>query len=216
MFKAVIFDFDGTLANTIPDLTTGINLMRAHYGYGPVTETDVLGFINGSTHQYIEHAMPPDFPRDKLDEAVDVYIEGYSKHYLDKTAPYAGVPEMLDRLRADGVPLIVFSNKDNVSVGHMVETLFPGVFDATWGTVDGVPAKPDPTRAWMIARELGLRPEEIAYVGDSDVDMLTSGNAGTRTIGVSWGYRDEETLRRSGAVAIAHTPDELYEILKQG
>lgn len=214
MIKAAIFDFDGTLANTLPDLCTSLNLMRAHFGYEPITEKKVLHAVNNATVRFIRLCLPDDFDKARMDEAVETYFAAYAKYYLDKTAPYEGVAGLLARLRADGIRLAVMSNKDNEHVGEMTEALFPGAFDAIWGTVEGVPVKPDPARAFMIAQDFGVKPEEVAFVGDSDVDMMTAKNAGMLPVGVSWGYRSEEVLQNAGAAYVAGDAEELYKIIK--
>ncbi len=214
MIKAAIFDFDGTLANTLPDLCTSLNLMRAHFGYQPITDKDVLRAVNNATVRFIRMCLPDNFDDARMDEAVEAYFAAYAKYYLDKTAPYEGVAELLARLRANGIGLAVMSNKDNEHVGEMTEALFPGAFDAIWGTVEGVPVKPDPARAFMIAEEFSVKPEEVAFVGDSDVDVITAKNAGMLPIGVSWGYRSAEILKKAGAAYVADDTEELYKIIK--
>lgn len=214
MIKAAIFDFDGTLANTLPDLCTSLNLMRAHFGYEPIADKDVLCAVNNATVRFIRLCLPNDFDEAHMDEAVEAYFAAYAKYYLDKTAPYEGVAELLAKLRTDGIGLAVMSNKDNEHVGEMTEALFPGAFDAIWGTVEGVPVKPDPARAFMIARDFGVKREDVAFIGDSDVDMMTAKNAGMLPIGVSWGYRSAEVLRNAGAAYVAENVEDLYKIIK--
>lgn len=214
MIKAAIFDFDGTLANTLPDLCTSLNLMRAHFGYEPITEKEVLYAVNNATPRYVRLCLPDDFDELRMDEAIEAYFAAYAKYYLDKTVPYDGVADLLARLRADGIRLAVMSNKDDEHVKEMTETLFPGAFDAAWGTVDGVPVKPDPARAFMIAEDFGVKPEEVAFIGDSDVDMMTAGNAGMLPIGVSWGYRSADILKKAGASYISDDAENLYKIIK--
>ena len=149
-----------------------------------------------------------------MDEAVEAYFAAYAKYYLDKTAPYEGVAGLLARLRADGIRLAVMSNKDNEHVGEMTEALFPGAFDAIWGAVKEVPVKPNPARAFMIVENFDVKPEETTLIGDADVDMMTAKNAGMLPIGVSWGYRSEDVLKKAGAAYVAANSEELYRITK--
>lgn len=214
MIKAAVFDLDGTLANTMPDLVITLNIMRAHFGYAPITEKEVLRAVNNATPRYVRLCLPDDFDESRIEEALTVYFAAYEEHYLDKTKPYDGISSMLTRLRDDGVRLSVMSNKDDGHVKKMAATLFPGLFDSAWGTVAGVPVKPDPARAFLIAEEFGFAPSEIAFIGDSDVDMITATHAGMIPVGVSWGYRDCETLRNNGALHLASNADDLYQILK--
>lgn len=213
MIKAAILDFDGTLANTMPDLVTSINSMRAHFGYAPVTEKEVLRSVNYATPRYLQLSLPEDFDESRLPEATEAYFAYYQHHYLDKTKPYPGLPEVLLRLRREGVKLAVMSNKDNHHLREMTAALFPDLFDSVWGTVEDVPVKPNPARAFMIAEEFGLSPEEIAFIGDSDLDMKTAVNAGMIPVAASWGYREVKILRDAGAAYIADDANALYTIL---
>lgn len=213
MIKAAIFDFDGTLANTLPDLCASLNWMRAHFGYGPIAEVDVLRAVNNATARFLRMCLPEDFDEARMDEAIEAYFAAYAKHYLDKTAPYAGLSDLLARLRADGFRLAVMSNKDDEHVKEMTETLFPGLFDAVWGTVEGIPVKPDPARALLIAEDFGFKTDEVAFIGDSDVDMTTAKRAGMLPVGVSWGYRSADVLREAGAACVAEDADDLYKII---
>lgn len=213
MVKVAIFDFDGTLANTLPDLKITINLVRECYGLSPVTEEDVLRHVNNHIPRYIELMLPELCDAEKWREAEQTYYRIYDDHYLDETVPYDGIPEMLAQLKRDGVRLAVMSNKNHEHVARMVETLFPGVFDSVWGTIPEVPAKPNPARAFLIAEEFGATMDEIAYVGDSDVDMITAVNAGAYPIGVSWGYRPAECLTENGAKVTPVDADGLYRAI---
>ena len=116
-------------------------------------------------------------------------------------------------MKAQGVKLGVMSNKNHSHILKMVDALFPDTFDSVWGTIPEVPAKPNPARAYLIAEEFGLKPSEIAFIGDSDVDMITACNAGTVPVGVAWGYRPADVLRENGAVYTPATADALYDVL---
>ena len=214
MIKVAIFDFDGTLANTLPDLKITINLTRGAYGLPPVTEDDVLLHVNNHIPAYIRLMIPELGDEALWNEAEQLYYTFYDEHYLAETVPYEGIPEILAKLKADGVKLAVMSNKNHSHILKMVEALFPNVFDSVWGTIPEVPAKPSPARAYMIAEEFGADMSEIAFIGDSDVDMITACNAKTIPVGVSWGYRPADVLRANGAKYTPADADELYHILK--
>ena len=213
MVKAAIFDFDGTLANTLPDLKITLNLTRETYGLPPVTEDDILVHVNNHMPVYIRRMIPELGDEALWDEALQRYYVLYDDHYLSETVPYAGIPEMLMKLKAQGVKLAVMSNKNHSHILKMVDALFPNTFDSVWGTIPEVPAKPNPARAFLIADELGVDASEIAFVGDSDVDMLTACNAKTIPVGVAWGYRPADVLRENGAVYTPADSDELYDVL---
>ena len=214
MLKVAIFDFDGTLANTLPDLKITINLTRESYGLPPVTENDVLMHVNNHIPAYIRLMIPELADEARWNEAEQRYYAFYDDHYLSETVPYDGIPEMLAQLKADGVKLAVMSNKNHSHILKMVNALFPDTFDSIWGTIPEVPAKPNPARAFMIADEFGEPIENVAFVGDSDVDMITACNAKAIPIGVAWGYRPADCLRENGAKYTPENADKLYEILK--
>ncbi len=214
MVKVAIFDFDGTLANTLPDLKITINLTRERYDLPPVTEEDVLRHVNNHIPRYIELMLPELGDPEKWKEAEQTYYAIYDHNYLNETVPYEGIPEILAKLKADGIKLAVMSNKNHEHVSRMVEALFPGVFDSVWGTIPEVPAKPNPARAYLIAEELGAEMSEIAFIGDSDVDMITAVNAKTVPVGVSWGYRPAECLKDNGAVYTPVDAMDLYHTIK--
>mgnify|MGYP002519195202 CR=1 FL=1 len=155
MIKVAIFDFDGTLANTLPDLKITINLTRESYGLAPVTEDDVLLHVNNHIPAYIR-LMIPELQSEALwEEAEQRYYAFYDDHYLAETVPYPHIPEILEKLKADGVKLAVMSNKNHSHILKMVDALFPNTFDSVWGTIPEVPAKPNPARAFLIAEEFG-------------------------------------------------------------
>jgi HAD hydrolase, family IA, variant 1 len=212
MIKAAIFDFDGTLANTLPDWHTSVNLMRACLGYEPIAEKEVLGAVYNAG--FIRLCLPDDFDEARMNEATEAYFAAYAEHYFDKTTAYDGIAELLAKLRALGIKLAVLSNKEHEHATEMTEALFPRAFDAVWGAVKEVPSKPDPARAFMIAENFDVKPEETALIGDAGVDMVTAKNAGMLPIGVSWGYRSAEVLQNAGAAYIAEDAEDLYRIIK--
>ena len=145
---------------------------------------------------------------DKIGEAIAVYKEIYAKCYLDKTAAYAGIAELLSKLKACGVKLAVFSNKSNDYVKNLADKLYPGIFDIALGA--GVFAsKPAPDGALDIIKRFGVSADETVFVGDSDVDVKTGLNAGMRVIGVSWGYRGHKFLENLGRCTVVDTVEEL-------
>ncbi len=215
MIKAVIFDLDGTLAYTLPDLTEGMNRARARYGLPPITEECLLTFINGTTEQFIHGAFPEGQSDEYYRKAKQTYLEEYSKCYLHNTAAYDGMAETLSKLRADRLPLAVFTNKDNDHANDIVKKLYGDkIFDEILGT-GRFPGKPSPEGALYLAEKYGAKPCECAFVGDSDVDMKTAKNAGMTAVGVTWGYREKEILIAAGADITADSPRDIYEIIKK-
>ena len=211
-FKLAIFDLDGTICDTNPDLTTGINGMRAYYGLPPLTESDVKRHINNGADLLTQRCLPEDFPKERYAEAKEIYLAAYSKCYMQKTYPYPGMREAVGRIRSCGMQTAVFSNKGDGHVRNLVESLYPSLFDFTLG--DGIyPVKPDPAGALAIAKRFGRTKDECVFIGDSHIDMQTAANAGMYRIGVSWGYRPPELLIENGADAIAYSPEELASLI---
>ncbi len=205
--KAVIFDLDGTLACTVDDLLSGVNhMLDVKFGFPPLTVEGLMKGINFPERQYIVKMLETSMEQtgqtfaiteSLVDECVSIYTTYYGTHFLDSTHVYEGVTAVVDKMKAAGLPLAICTNKKTDQAAVIVENLIPDRFDAIVG--DGMyPHKPDPTGALAIAAEFGVRPEECLFIGDSDVDMKTAKNAGMVAVGVSWGYRDEETLRRTG------------------
>ena len=144
------------------------------------------------------------------------FSQYYGAHNMDKTVPYEGIPELLARLKGEGVQLAVYSNKADEFSRAIVERYFPGVFTLVRGKVEGVPVKPDPAGIHGVMKELGADPAETLFVGDSNVDIRTGHNAGTRTCGVSWGYRPRTSLEEAGAEFMADTVAELETVILEG
>ena len=215
MIKALIFDLDGTLADTISAINEGINLMLEELGYSPIGYDDVLSFVNFGARGYVEGALPKDAPRDDkyIDRALEIYNRKYALTYMHTDKCYDGIPEALEIL-APHFRLGILSNKQDEFVIKLKDQLFrPDLFEIAHGVRDGIPPKPDTAAPFEFAEFFGLEPSEIAFIGDSDIDVLTALNAGMVAVDVSWGYRDEKTLVEKGAQYIAHTPRELVEIL---
>ena len=215
MIKAVIFDLDGTIAFTLPDLTEGMNRARARYGLPPVTRKHLLSFINGTTDQFIRNSFPEGQSDEYYGKAKEIYLNEYSQCYLHNTTAYDGMAELLADLRADGLPLAVFTNKDNDHANDIVKKLYGGeIFEEILGT-GRFPGKPSPEGALYLAEKYGVSPSECAFVGDSDVDMKTAKYAGMVAVGVTWGYREKEILKEAGADFIADKPSVVYDIINK-
>ncbi len=218
--KLLIFDLDGTLADTIDGITEGLNRVMSAEGYPTHTRESVLGFVNFGVRQYIEEAVPADVRGDT--DTVTRLMGEYNRHYADTytmTVPFEGITDLLCSLK-DKCLLAMNSNKQDEFVKVLGKQLFPeGLFIAAEGFRDDRPAKPDPGMAYAImeiaSKKLGetLTPDQCVYVGDSDIDFYTARNAGMHCISVAWGYRPYEFLRALGDQPVAKTQAELKEIL---
>ncbi len=215
MIKAVIFDLDGTLADTMPDLQTAMNNMLCRLGYKPKTRTDLIKAINNGAKEFVCRSLPKDVQNVDfiLQSAIDTYEDEYSVCYCDKTTAYPGIEALLMDLKAMGIKISVLSNKQDTFVKNIIGKLFDKkIFSCIQGQAS-MPTKPNPTSALAIAKSMGVKPSRCLFVGDSDVDIETATNAGMRSIGVVWGYREETLLLEKGATFIAKEPKDIIKIV---
>lgn len=215
MYQTVIFDLDGTLLNTIDDLADAGNRVCAARGW-PVHPTAAYRYFVGNGIPRLVERFTPAEHRDPatLAAVLAEFQADYGAHLRDKTAPYPGIPALLERLKAAGVQLAVFSNKADALARQVVADYFdPSLFDAVRGARDGVPTKPDPAGTIDLMRTIGADAARTLYVGDSDVDVQTAQNAGLACCGVLWGFRTAEELTGAGADHLAADADELEQII---
>lgn len=209
MVKAVIFDLDGTLCNTLLDFHTTVNAVRKTYGFGPVSVDFARENINGDVRQVIA-AIIPNIKEEEIDNGVAIYKREYAKVYMDQSLPYDGIVDLLKTLKSKGIKIAVFSNKIDEFVKNMCEKLFKGLIDYPLGS--GIYAsKPNREGVDVILNSFGVSPNECAYVGDSDVDYYTNKNCGTNGIQVTWGFRSKEYLKNLGCEVFADTVAELQK-----
>lgn len=217
MIKAVIFDLDGTLLDTLGDIAAAGNAVLRKRGLPEHEAEAYKRFIGDGMRNLARRIFPADHtPTDgpDLDEALADYKAEYARHWRDTTKPYDGIPELLDALVDRGIKLGIVSNKAHEFTGECVSEFVGGwPWSAVIGQRDGIPHKPDPTGALEAAREMGVAPEACAFVGDSGVDMQTGSGAGMKAVGVLWGFRGAEELRENGASALIETPSELLNEL---
>lgn len=216
MIKLVLFDLDGTLVNTIADLADTVNFALTKMGF-PTHETEKYNyFVGDGFSNLVERALPCDKRSEAIhSECLKIAKAHYEKHYIDKSCPYDGIPEMLKAIKDKGYKMAVISNKYHKMAVTVVDTLFgEDMFDAVYGQMENFPVKPDPTLTLKIITDLGATPDETVMIGDSGMDMAVAVNAKCRGIGVLWGFRTEEELRENGANYIVSSPCEILKILE--
>ena len=206
--KAVLFDLDGTLTDTIDDIADAMNLALRKSGL-PEHPTDAYKYMVGNGARKLAERAVGD-RQDLAQSVLDAYQKQYETHNAVKTHAYPGITELLNALADKGIKICVLSNKPDADTQNVVRHYFPTVrFDAIWGQVDSVPVKPDPTGAIMIADRLGIAPSDFAYLGDTYVDMTCARNAGMHPFGVLWGFRTAQELTESGAEVLLGNPLDL-------
>lgn len=212
--KAVIFDLDGTLADTVGSICEAVNMAMRSYGFSEKHYDDAVAAIGNGARLLIKRLLPSNVASNDtlVDEVLAFYDECYKKTYLNCRQCYDGIPELIEFLKARGLHLGVLSNKQDFQTKGLVDSLFPShPFDFVQGQTE-LPKKPDPTVPLMAAKALGAEAYECLYVGDSDVDVLTAKNAGMLSLAVSWGYRNEEQLRDVGAEVIAKDTEDILSL----
>lgn len=211
--KAVIWDLDGTLLNTLDDLAASVNAALAMNGMPLRSTEEVRAFVGNGIRNLMIRAVPGGEANPAFDKALEDFTRHYGAHSRDRTRPYDGILEMLDRLSAAGVKHAIVSNKIDFAVKELSRAYFGERMCAAIGDDPSRARKPAPDSVFAAMREMGVTAQETVYVGDSDVDVLTARNAGVPCVAVLWGFRDEACLRAAGAGRLARTPDELRKII---
>lgn len=214
-YQAVIFDLDGTLLNTVEDIAFAMNTVLRRHNLPTFSVTDYHHFIGGGLTNLVYQTVPESIRKqeDLMDTYLAELINEYSKCIDQHTKPYTGIYELLDKLMTKNILLAILSNKDHQFMGKTIATHFAKwSFTAVFGARPGIPSKPNPQGALEIAAIMQLEPNQIAYVGDSDVDMQTATRAGMYPVGVLWGFRSKNELLHHGAKLVIEHPNELLKI----
>lgn len=215
MFSHIIFDLDGTLLNTIDDLADAGNHVCAAHGWPTHTVDQFKYMVGNGIPSLVSRFTPDGLEEEELAQALAEFSAYYGEHKEDKTAPYPGVPGLLDSLKGAGMRLAVLSNKAHALAGPVVEHYFPGVFEYVQGALPGAPLKPDPTLLHALMESIGARPGTTLFAGDSDVDVLTGKNGALTVCGVLWGFRDRAELERAGADHIIERPEQMLALVQE-
>ena len=216
-YQAVLFDLDGTLLDTLDDLTDSVNVILEKYGFPLRNRKEIRRFLGNGSERLMKEALPKDISEMDFAKYLKEYQAYYKAHMEEKTAPYEGILPLLGELRKAGLKIGVVSNKFDLAVKGLCEKYFPGTIDAAAGEreADGIRRKPAPDMIFTAAKWLGVDVQDCLYVGDSEVDILTAQNAGMDCVSVTWGFRDEDFLREAGAAHFVHTAEELRDFILQ-
>lgn len=214
-YRAVIFDLDGTLLDTLQDLTDAVNAALSSQGLPLRSREEVCAFVGNGIQKLLERAVPEGQGNPAFDKVFEVFREHYRVHCQDKTAPYEGILPLLRELKERGIRVGVVSNKADFAVQELIPFYFERLVSVAHGENEaaGILKKPAPDMVYQTLEELGCRASEAVYVGDSDVDLETAENSGLAVISVSWGFRGRAFLEEHGADRIVDSPEELIPLL---
>ena len=215
-FKAVLFDLDGTLLDTIQDISRSMNIVLNGYGYPTHSLEDYKLFVGDGIHNLAIRCLPVSEKNPvNIKKIIEAMRIEYKRHFFDHTRPYEGIPELLKQLTEKKLSLSVLSNKPHPATIEIIQHFFPHHhFDFIAGAKPHVPVKPDPTASSKIVLMSGFNPEEFLYLGDTATDMLTAVNTGMYPVGALWGFRSAEELKSSGAKKLIEKPLELLNLIE--
>ena len=214
-YKTYIFDLDGTLLDTLGDLAASVNYALRTHGMPEHSVDDVRRFVGNGVRLLMERAVPDGAQNPRFDEAFATFRDYYMQHSLDTTRPYAGIPETLAALRAQGCRIAVVSNKMMAATQELVRHFFPEIPVAIGEhEAEGIKKKPAPDTVYAALDALGIPSPSAVYVGDSDVDLATARNSGLPCISVLWGFRDRDFLLAHGATTFVSHPLDILKIQK--
>ena len=219
----MIFDLDGTLLYTVPDIAAATNQALAACGYPVHSEKEIASYIGNGINKLFERALPEEARnKEEVLRIRSLFLPYYGEHCADMTRPFDGIPELLAAICRRGIKVAVASNKYHPATVKLMQHFFPEIpFCAVFGEREGVPRKPEPAIVWDILRVAGISVsgdgrESVLYIGDSGVDMQTAANAGIEAVAVTWGCRTREELASCSPAYIVDRPEQIADILFNG
>ena len=213
--RYAIFDLDGTLLDTLDDLTDSMNYILGKHNFPLRTRDEVRNFVGNGVRKLVERAVPPEYKAGDrfIDKFYDDFSLYYNSHSDIKTAPYPGTLDMLDKLLHSGFDIAIVSNKIDSAVKSLSAKFFGERIKSAIGEKPSIRHKPEPDMVFMAMEEMGADKENSIYIGDSEVDIQTAKNSGIPCISVLWGFKDRKFLENSGATVIVESMEELGERL---
>ncbi len=213
-YNALVFDLDGTLLDTLEDITDAVNHAMKKFCYPVHSAAEVRSFVGNGIKKLIERSLPQGAGTPGFDSIFNEFKQFYTANCRIKTCPYPGIMELLERLYSDGYKIAINSNKNQAAVTELDNIYFAKYISVAIGENGHMPKKPAPDSVLLALEQLGGCPvNQALYIGDSDVDIETARNAGIKCISASWGFKDREVLEKLNPGAIIDTPAELYNYL---
>lgn len=212
--KAVIFDLDGTLLDTLEDLTDSVNAALSKYGYPQKTIEQIRSYVGNGIRNLIQKCIDGGTQNPDYEKVFQAFREHYKMNCSNKTKPYDGVCDLIQKLKADGIKLAIVSNKADFAVKELNDFYFKEFQMTAIGEREGIARKPSPDTVNQALKKLQTEADYAVYVGDSEVDIQTAANAKMPCISVLWGFREKNVLMEHHAKYFAKTPKEVYQLLK--
>lgn len=215
-YNSVVFDLDGTLLDTLGDLRDSVNFALQKNSLPKRTTEEIRYFVGNGIRLLIELSVPENTPIEITDKCFQDFKEYYKEHSAILTKPYDDIIDLMKTLKSKGVKIGVVSNKADFAVKTLMEDYFSGLYDCAYGERAGVPRKPEPDGVLDAIKEMGSEIENTVYIGDSEVDVVTSKNAKLPCIAVTWGFRDKKVLESLNPEYIVDSPKEILNIIERG
>jgi phosphoglycolate phosphatase len=212
-YETLVFDLDGTLIDTLDDLMDSVNFALDKFGFPSRNLDEIRSFVGNGVKRLVYLSVPDGTDEATSEKCLEIFKEHYKGNSQNKTAPYAGIQDMLSNVKAAGFKTAVVTNKIQDAAIEIIRNFFGDKIDVIIGQIDGVAQKPQPDGIYYALEKLCVSKENAVYVGDSEVDCLTARNAGIPCIGVSWGFRERSVLEENGATAVVDCPENLFEYL---
>ncbi len=215
-YNTVIFDLDGTLLDTLDDLHDSVNITLEVMGFSGRSREEIRSFVGEGYILLLARALPDGIDSSVLGRSVELFKSYYSSNLRNKTKPYKGIPELLKKLKKDGIKIGVVSNKADDAVKESCRQFFGENIDYALGANSFNRLKPEADNVFMIMSILEADPKHTVYVGDSDIDVKTARNAGLTFVGVDWGFRSPQMLKQEGANCVIGSPSQILDIVQKG
>lgn len=214
-YNTIIFDMDGTLLDTLDDLTNSVNFALKQFGMKEFSKTEIKMRVGNGVRTLLSRVVPDGEKNPQFEDVFTVFKKHYGEHCNDMTAPYEGICELLQKLKQEGYSIAIVSNKLDSAVKDLCNMHFKGLVDVAVGERDGIARKPAPDMILAAMDELGQNENDksAVYIGDSEVDLETARQAGLPCVSVLWGFRDRDFLEEQGAMLFAVIPEDVLRFL---